>query len=160
MLVDTNESWESCMIIFQTATGQEVQCFLMSTEGRVDTNVTETRLEFRWVSVNTSVADNSKKTNEPLTSPQYAARSAGLLQMDKLTRSPLRGKTRNLMHPCTHKLMLKTLGQTIKQAVEKENKAKLRAQVRSCDTTHDHVFDQIHCFYQTEVYEIRFEITD
>lgn len=61
----------------QTATGEEVQCFSVSTEGRVDTNVIETGLEFRWVSVNTSVADNSKKTNEPLTSPEQAARSAG-----------------------------------------------------------------------------------
>lgn len=38
---------ESCTIMFQTATGQRVQCFLVSTEGRVDTNVIETGLEFR-----------------------------------------------------------------------------------------------------------------
>lgn len=43
MLFDVTESGESCMITFQTARGQEVQCFLMSTEGRVDTNVIETQ---------------------------------------------------------------------------------------------------------------------
>lgn len=47
MSFDVIESCESCMLMFQTATGQEVQCFLKSTEGRVDTNVIETGLEFR-----------------------------------------------------------------------------------------------------------------
>lgn len=47
MLVGVTGSCESCTIMFQTATGQEVQYFLMSTEGRVNTNVTETELEFR-----------------------------------------------------------------------------------------------------------------
>lgn len=126
---------DSCTVMFQTATGRELQCFLMSTEGRVDTNVIETGLEFRWVSVNTSVADNSRKTNEPLTSPQYAARSARLLQMDKLTKSPFRDKSRSLMHPCKHKLMLKMLGCIMKQDIQRGKQSKAQ-RLRSCDTKH------------------------
>lgn len=117
------EQWELFDDV-QTATGLEVQCFLKSTEGRVDTSVIETRLEFRWVSVNTSVADNSKKTNEPLTRLQRAARSARLLQMDTLTRSLFRGKSRNLTHPCKHELMLRTRGHTMKRDYRGENKEK------------------------------------
>ena len=42
----------------------------------------------------------------------------GLLQMDKLTKSPFRHKSRSLMHPCKHKLMLKMLGRIMKQDIQ------------------------------------------
>lgn len=58
---------------------------------------------FGECSVNTSVADNGKKTNEPLTSPQYAAQAFPDGQTDK---EPFREKSRNFMHPCKHKLMV------------------------------------------------------
>lgn len=38
----------------------------------------------------------------PLTSPQYAARSALLLQSTGLTKSLFSGKSGGLMHPCKH----------------------------------------------------------
>lgn len=55
----------------------------------------------------------------PLTSPQYAARSALLLQSTGLTKSLFRGKSGGLMHPCKHtKIMLETLKQVIQKAQE------------------------------------------
>lgn len=58
----------------------KVHRFPVSTEGRVDTNAIETGLEFRCVSVNSSVADKGK-TNEPPATPQKAACSAARLRM-------------------------------------------------------------------------------
>ncbi len=47
-------------------------------------------------------------------------------------------KSRNLMHPCKHKLV-NILGCIMKRDIQRENKAEHRAQVRSCDTTRDNI---------------------
>lgn len=70
------EWWQTAVKAAASHVSGWLQCVLMSTEGRVDTNVIETGPEFRLVRVNSTAADNSKKANEALTSPLCAARSA------------------------------------------------------------------------------------